>query len=72
MFIPLMNDRGERIYVNMMLVQCLMPFDATHADSYERRCRSEISCAGGYYRVRETVEEIIALVEQAHQRPETP
>jgi hypothetical protein len=69
MFIPLMNDRGERIYVNMMLVQCLMPFDATHADSYERRCRSGISCAGGYYRVRETVEEIRALMGTGDQTP---
>jgi hypothetical protein len=69
MFVPLTNDRGERLYVNMALVQCLMPFDATHADSYERRCRSQLSCAGGYYRVRETVEEIQALMGAGEKTP---
>jgi hypothetical protein len=49
-----------------------MPFDATHADSYERRCRSQLSCVGGYYRVRETVEEVRALMGAGDKTPWPP
>jgi len=66
LFIPLTNDRGEPIYVNMALVQCIMPFDAIRFESHESRCRSQLVCGeGNSYRVRETVDEIHALVERA-------
>ena len=65
MFIPLTNDRGERIYMNMALVQCIMPFDAARFESHERSCRSQLVCGeGNNYRVRETVDEIHALVKR--------
>ena len=66
MFIPLTDDRGERIYVNMALVQCLMPYDAQDFHYQQRSCRSRLRYGEGVYdTVRETVEDIHALVERA-------
>ena len=70
MFVPLTNDRGERIYVNMALVQCITPFDAEYFESHESRCRSQLCCGTAtYYRVRETVDEILALVPTGEKAP---
>lgn len=70
MFVPLTNDRGERIYVNMALVQCIIPFDAASFESHERHCRSQLFCGTAtYYRVRETVEEILALMPTGEKAP---
>jgi hypothetical protein len=70
MFLPLTNDRGERVYMNMMLVECIMPFDAARFESHESSCRSQLICGkGDYFRVRETVEEIHSLIERARTGP---
>jgi hypothetical protein len=69
MFVPLTNDRGERIYVNMTVVQCIMPFDAASFQSHERNCRSQLTCGTAQYRVRETVDEIRALMGAGDKTP---
>jgi hypothetical protein len=69
MFVPLTDDRGERIYVNMTRVECIMPFDAQRFQSHETRCRSQVCCTTAHYRVRETVEEVLALVSAGEKTP---
>jgi hypothetical protein len=62
MFMPFTNNDGQRVYVNMALVECIMPFDAQRFQSHESKCRSQLCCGTAHYRVRETVDEILALV----------
>lgn len=62
MFIPLTNNNGERVYVNLALVVRIAPYDGASADDPYGNCRSQLLYGdGAALHVRETPEQIMAL-----------